>query len=162
MAHYWTFTVTNSSFLIGADEELNLPKHVAIKGIGYAHPMSYLWWALTGPRPDLPQARKQDGENNAASSLYKDKYLRNYYIFEYNMIRPTSVSKEIHSHQTLGLPFHCLKLALVLGGKKEAGMHSKTNLSQHKFVILFLLIIRTCYKKLKYCILFWIAQAWLP
>ena len=36
------------------------------------------------------------------------------------MIRPTSGSKKIHSLQTLGLPFHRFKLALVIWGSRDA------------------------------------------
>ena len=52
--------------------------------------------------------------------------------FEYIMIRPTSASKKIYSRQTLGLPFHCLKLALFVGGKKkkQGRIHNKPLLTQ--------------------------------
>ena len=48
------------------------------------------------------------------------------------MIRPTSASKKIYSCQTLGLPFHCLNLALVVGGKKkkQGRIHNKPLLTQ--------------------------------
>ena len=69
------------------------------------------------------------------------------------MIRPTSASKKIYSRQTLGLPFHCLNLALVVGEKKNKRerIHNKPLLTQvvHALYIL-LIVIRAYYKNLKY------------
>ena len=93
---------------------------------------------MTETQPDLARARKQDGEKSnafptyAASSMVQDKRLHNHFIFEYIMIRPTSASKKIYSRQTLGLPFHCLNLALVVGEKKnkQERIHNKPLLTQ--------------------------------
>ena len=117
-------------FVIAADEELKFLEHVVAKGywIQLTNVICLTGYDRTQPGPSPSKKtrwrKKQCLPNLRCQLLVQDKRLHNHCIFEYIMIRPTSASKKIYSRQTLGLPFHCLKLALVVGGKKEAGTHS--------------------------------------
>ena len=125
-------------FVIAADEELKILEHVATKGYRI-RPTNVI--CLTGydrnpagpsPSKKTRWRKKQCLPNLRCQLLVQDKRLHNHCIFEYIMIRPTSASKKIYSRQTLGLPFHCLNLALVVGGKKkkQGRIHNKPLLTQ--------------------------------
>ena len=123
--HYYTFykrQIQDFWFVIDADEELKLLKHVATKGYRIRPPnvISLMGNDQTQPTPSPSKKTIQRKKQCLCCQLLvQDKHLRNYCIFEYSMIRPTSVSQKIYSCQTLGLPFHCLKFPLVLGKKRS-------------------------------------------
>ena len=126
-------------FVIAADEELKFLEHVATKGYRIRPTnviclMGYDRTLQPGPSPSKKTRwrKKQCLPNLRCQLLVQDKRLHNHCIFEYIMIRPTSAYKKIYSRQTLGLPFHCVKLALVVGGKKkkQGRIHNKPLLTQ--------------------------------
>ena len=135
--HYYTFykqQIQDFWFVIDADEELKFLERVATKGYRIC-PTNII--CLTGydrnpagpsPSKKTRWRKKQCLPNLRCQLLVQDKGLHNHCIFEYIMIRPTSASKKIYSRQTLGLPFHCLNLALVVGGKKTSRNAFITNL----------------------------------
>ena len=101
-----------------------LLKHMAVKGCRICQADIISLTGLTAqPGSSLSKktkSRKQQCLPNLHSQLLvQDKYLHNYCVFEYNMMKPTFVSRKFHSHQTLGLPLH--RIQLDLGLEKKAG-----------------------------------------